>query len=227
MTKRRKCSLNSFDQSWTTDIKVPVTWTSEQITNFNYEVIYTYDRPKAKTLAQEGTTIGPDSVVVGNSAWTIYHHELWTVYNEADGTRHDVGGYGSAFTLRDNAHPWLEETIRTFPNADYAAYRFQKQRSGNIWGIHIDDNLDGLYKDLWKQRFNIEPPGLKHWFQMRKAVIFLEDHKPGHFAVCDNKMIYDWKAGDGYCFSKKVPHAAGNFNRRIPRHVLTVDFYLT
>lgn len=43
-----------------------------------------------------------------------------------------------------------------------------------------------------------------------RALVFLEDWKPGHYLEVDHKGVVNWNAGDYFLWSADVEHAASN-----------------
>lgn len=58
----------------------------------------------------------------------------------------------------------------------------------------------------YRRIFDITDPGV-----IRRAIIFLEDWKSGHYFEIDGKPWVDWKSGDWIAWHYDVPHYAGNF----------------
>jgi len=47
--------------------------------------------------------------------------------------------------------------------------------------------------------------------KIKRALIFLEDWKPGHTFMLNNKLVLNWKAGDCYTWKHNTKHWGGNF----------------
>ena len=47
--------------------------------------------------------------------------------------------------------------------------------------------------------------------QIRRAVVFLEDWKSGHYFEIDGEPLMPWRAGDWVAWKSDVPHHAGNY----------------
>jgi hypothetical protein len=45
---------------------------------------------------------------------------------------------------------------------------------------------------------------------VRRAIVFLEDWKPGHYFEVDSTALVNWKAGEFVLWHPEVPHAASN-----------------
>ena len=60
---------------------------------------------------------------------------------------------------------------------------------------------------------------------IHRAVIFLEDWKPGHYLECDGEPITKWHAGDGVIWQYDTPHLAANMGLE-PRYTLQITGHL-
>jgi|SRR6056300_445623 len=56
---------------------------------------------------------------------------------------------------------------------------------------------------------------------VRRAIVFLEDWKPGHYFQIDNSAIVNYKAGEYVLWHPDVPHAASNIGIE-PRYTLQI-----
>lgn len=56
---------------------------------------------------------------------------------------------------------------------------------------------------------------------IRRAVVFLEDRKSGHFAECQGKGYADWEAGFTLVWTWDAPHSAFNMGFE-PRYTLQI-----
>jgi hypothetical protein len=57
--------------------------------------------------------------------------------------------------------------------------------------------------------------------QIRRAVIFLENWKSGHYFEIDSEPLMPWKAGDWVAWKNDVPHHAANYGL-VPRYTLQI-----
>lgn len=64
-------------------------------------------------------------------------------------------------------------------------------------------------------RFNLKQE------QIRRAVIFLEDWKSGHYFEIDGEPLMPWKAGDWVTWKQSVTHHAANYGTE-PRYTLQI-----
>lgn len=93
-------------------------------------------------------------------------------------------------------------------------FNFFKMNTGDYLPPHADSFLK------YKQLFNI-----KDISQIYRALIFLEDWKPGHYFEIDGLGIVNWKAGDYITWHGDTLHAAGNFGLE-PRYTLQVTGHI-
>ena len=56
---------------------------------------------------------------------------------------------------------------------------------------------------------------------IRRAVVFLEDWKPGHYFEIDSTAVVNYKAGEYVLWSPEVPHSASNIGVE-PRYTLQI-----
>lgn len=75
---------------------------------------------------------------------------------------------------------------------------FYRMNTNDIMPTHVD------HFRKYCEVFNVER---KNVF---RAVVFLEDWKPGHYFEMDNKCIANYTAGHFVIWSADVPHAAAN-----------------
>ena len=57
--------------------------------------------------------------------------------------------------------------------------------------------------------------------EVRRAIVFLEDWKPGHYFEIDGTAVVNYKAGEYVLWSPEVPHAASNIGID-PRYTLQI-----
>ena len=80
-------------------------------------------------------------------------------------------------------------------NPGFVFYRMQ---TGEIMPNHVD------HFQTYKRIFNAKLEDI------RRAVILLEDWKPGHYLEVDHKAYVNWHGGDYIMWSPEVDHAASN-----------------
>ena len=77
---------------------------------------------------------------------------------------------------------------------------YYRMRSGTVLPLHSD-----LYKTYIK-KFKLQ--GLEH--TICRALVFLEDWKPGHYLDCMGRAFVHWQAGDVVEWTYDTPHTAAN-----------------
>ena len=82
-------------------------------------------------------------------------------------------------------------------------------------GVHLPTHGD-LYK-RYVELFNLQ--GQEH--TIRRAIVFLEDSKPGHYAEICGDVLTSWVAGTVIEWEYDTPHAAANFGTE-PRYTLQI-----
>lgn len=85
---------------------------------------------------------------------------------------------------------WLKST----------SFAVTKMLPGNILPIHAD-----------KYNYYAQTHSIKSLHQIFRAIVFLEDHKLGHFLHVDGEQVCSWKAGDYVLWRGCSKHVAGNF----------------
>lgn len=186
---------------------VPVSWTKSMIDNANWHCMPFHTDENLQPAKDAG--------------YTDKHLEFWSSYH------YDVGSEtASRYYFGDLQDPYwqqIKSTVNAFPNPEWCTLRWQKMLPGNVYPPHIDPTPHINYRNYWKNRRGLEVP-MKDDDDIRRAIVFAWDHKPGHFSVVEGKMFYDWKMGDYVYFGRKS-HAAGNFGHH-DRIILLVTYFL-
>lgn len=113
--------------------------------------------------------------------------------------------------MYDNSNPmpaWIERLENTF-GLYKQAYTFYRMDTCEIMPPHSDHFRTYC-------RLNNTTPD-KVW----RAVMMLEDWKPGHYFELDGVGYVNWKAGDWFKWQGDIPHAASNIGSE-PRYTLQV-----
>jgi len=117
----------------------------------------------------------------------------------------DNNGYTNQFTgdMYDMRNPWPKWFDMTLYNNIFnwkqLSWSFYKMKTGTILPEHIDTysrfkQLNTHYKD----------------YNVRRAIVFLEDWKPGHVLTLGNSQLSTWRKGDYVWWEEDVPHLAAN-----------------
>jgi len=127
-----------------------------------------------------------DEPIVGNQA------EDWFF----QGYYHDKT-YGSMYGYPNDMPEWtlsVAHNLKLFR----CGYVFYKMETLDIMPTHQD------HFKKYSQLYCIHPS------DVYRAVVFLEDWKPGHYFEIDGEGIVNWKAGEFILWRGDVPHAASN-----------------
>ena len=87
--------------------------------------------------------------------------------------------------------------------------------TGTILPTHQD-----TYK-LYVELFNLQ--GQEH--RIRRAIVFLEDWKSGHYLELKGKPVVGWRAGYTIVWSNDAPHMAANIGPT-PRYTLQITGHI-
>jgi hypothetical protein len=102
--------------------------------------------------------------------------------------------------MYDSTNPipsWCNE-IAEMLELTSCGFVFYKMPTGVVMPTHID------HFTRYCKVFNVEKD--KVW----RAIVFLENWKPGHYFEIDGKAIVDYAKGDYILWSNDSPHAASN-----------------
>ena len=114
-----------------------------------------------------------------------------------------TAGYTNTYftgMMYDSTNPmpsWCHEIAKTLELTN-CGFVFYKMPTGVVMPTHID------HFSRYCKVFNVERDSV--W----RAIIFLEDWKPGHYFEIDGKAIIDYSKGDYVLWSNDSPHAASN-----------------
>lgn len=116
-------------------------------------------------------------------------------------------GYTTKFTgemcdMRNTQPSWNNKFIEIYKEMGWKdiGTSYYKMTTGTVLPTHSD--LYVKYINL----FNLQ--GQEH--KIRRAVVFLEDWKPGHYSEIADCGMVNWKAGTVLEWTYDTPHAAAN-----------------
>lgn len=89
--------------------------------------------------------------------------------------------------------------INQFPSLNNIGICFHVLTPGNYLPQHQD-----------KYNFYIKKFNISDINNIQRTVVFLEDSKPGHLLVVDDKVYSSWKAGESVSWRGATPHSAIN-----------------
>ena len=107
---------------------------------------------------------------------------------------------GEMYDMKRPCPAWFDQwkMFRNFPGWKHLSWSFYKMTSGVILPRHAD-----LYK-----RFLELYPNEKG--TIGRALVMLEDWKPGHYLDLDDVAYTNWKQGDYFWWTEDCPHTAAN-----------------
>lgn len=129
-----------------------------------------------------------------------------------------AAGYANRFTgdmcdMRQIQPSWNQKFIDLFTIMGWKdiGTSYYRMNTGTILPTHRD--LYVKYIDLYGLR------GQEH--TIRRAVIFLEDWQPGHYAEYTDQPLVNWRAGTVIEWAYDAPHMAANLGPT-PRYTLQI-----
>jgi len=107
---------------------------------------------------------------------------------------------GEMYDMRKPKPEWFDlNHFKKMFRWEKLSWSFYRMRTNTILPEHIDTFK--RYKQLY--------PDYDH-NKIYRAVIFLEDWKPGHLLTIADKQFPQWKAGDYVWWRHDIPHLAAN-----------------
>lgn len=118
---------------------------------------------------------------------------------------------GSMYDMKNSMPQWCDPFFSLFKGSNIGL-SFYKMDTCNILPHHKD--TFGYYKKLFSIKEN-----MSIW----RAIIFLEDWKPGHIFEIENHPITNWKAGEYVLWQYDTEHMAANLGLE-PRYTAQITF---
>ena len=115
---------------------------------------------------------------------------------------------GKMYDSRNPMPDWVN-TIANLMNLRNPGFVFYRMDTLDIMPTHVD------HFNTYCRVFN------KDRKEVRRAIVFLEDWKPGHYFQIDNVGVVNYKAGEYVLWAPDVPHAASNIGVE-PRYTLQI-----
>ena len=115
---------------------------------------------------------------------------------------------GKMYDSRNPMPDWVN-TIANLLNLRNPGFVFYRMDTLDIMPTHVD------HFNTYCRVFN------KDRKEVRRAIVFLEDWKPGHYFQVDNVGVVNYKAGEYVLWAPDVPHAASNIGVE-PRYTLQI-----
>lgn len=127
----------------------------------------------------------------------------------SQGYTHDTF-LGSLYNSKNPMPEWVEDVSNEL-GLSHCGYTFYKMAQLEIMPPHVD------HFQTYCKRFKLE----RSIDKVCRAIIFIEDWKPGHYFEAEGKAIVNWKRGDYVIYSTDVEHAASNIGIE-PRYTLQI-----
>jgi len=131
-------------------------------------------------------------------------------------------GYPNQFTgnmcdMRSPQPTWNKRVIEIFAGLGWKdiGTSYYQMNTGTVLPTHKD--LYSKYIELFQLQ------GQEH--AIRRAVVFLEDWQPGHYAEYMDEPFVNWRAGAVVEWSYDVPHMAANLGIT-PRYTLQITGHI-
>jgi hypothetical protein len=131
-------------------------------------------------------------------------------------------GYANKFTgdmcdMRRSQPSWNYQFIKIFQEMGWKdiGTSYYRMGTGTILPTHSDLYL--RYIDVFKLQ------GQEH--TIRRAIVFLEDWKSGHYFEGDGQPFVNWRAGDVVEWAYDTSHMAANLGTQ-PRYTLQITGHL-
>lgn len=118
---------------------------------------------------------------------------------------------GEMYDMRNPLPSWTSNFFSMFKGNNIGIC-FYKMTTCNIIPYHYDTY------SYYKKKFNIVDSSV-----INRAIIFLEDRKPGHIFEIENNLISTWRAGQYILWKNDTMHMAANLGTD-PRYTLQVTF---
>lgn len=124
---------------------------------------------------------------------------------------------GDLCDMRHRLPTWADSFINIYTERGWKniGLAFYRMPTGTVMPVHSD-----LYK-RYVELFNLE--GREH--TIRRALLLLEDWKPGHYLEVDSKPYVNWRAGDTVEWVYSTPHMAANIGLE-DRYTLQITGHL-
>jgi len=117
---------------------------------------------------------------------------------------------GKLYDMSREMPDWTSKFMKLFDGVNITL-SFYKMNTCNILPHHSD-----TYKK-YRELYNIDDPSV-----IKRAIIFLEDRRPGHIFEIDGKIL-DWTAGTYVLWNHDCLHMAANLGLE-PRYTAQITF---
>lgn len=124
---------------------------------------------------------------------------------------------GDLCDMRHRLPDWANKFITIYTEMGWRdiGLAFYRMPTGTVMPVHQD-----LYK-RYIELFDLQ--GQEH--TIRRALLLLEDWRPGHYLEVDGKPYVNWRAGDTVEWVYSTPHSAANIGLE-DRYTLQITGHL-
>ncbi len=124
---------------------------------------------------------------------------------------------GDLADMRHRLPAWADRFINIYTQLGWKdiGLAFYRMPTGTVMPVHSD-----LYK-RYIEIFNLQ--GREH--TIRRALMLLEDWRPGHYLEVNSKPYVNWRAGDTVEWVYSTPHMAANIGLE-DRYTLQITGHL-
>jgi len=115
---------------------------------------------------------------------------------------------GKMYDSKNPMPEWVEK-VASLLNLRNPGFVFYRMDTLDIMPVHVD-HFNTYCKVFKKERQDV-----------RRAIVFLEDWKPGHYFEVEQVGVVNYKAGEYVLWDADAPHAASNIGVD-PRYTLQI-----
>lgn len=124
---------------------------------------------------------------------------------------------GDLCDMRHRLPAWADKFIKIYTEMGWKdiGLAFYRMPTGTVMPVH---------KDLYKRYIELfDLQGQEH--SIRRALVLLEDWKPGHYLEVEGRPYVDWNAGATVEWTYDAPHSAANIGLE-DRYTLQITGHL-
>lgn len=124
---------------------------------------------------------------------------------------------GDMCDMRSVQPQWNSQFVNIYTDLGWKniGTSYYRMSTGTVLPTHSD-----LYR-RYVELFNLQ--GQEH--RIRRAIVFLEDWRPGHYAEYNGVAKVNWRAGDVVEWQYDAPHMAANLGLE-PRYTLQITGWI-
>jgi hypothetical protein len=150
--------------------------------------------------------------------WTTEHRSL-AYHREPFNNSEDVDrwremGYthkhftGEMYDMKNPEPHWMQlDKFKQYFNFEHLSWSFYRMCTGDILPEHVD--TFARFKKIHDTSAGV----------IVRALVFMEDWRPGHYVDLNSKAYTNWRSGDWVLWTETAPHTAANIGTA-PRYTL-------